>query len=269
MWRKNPVKKISIIIPNYNSQEWIIKLFQSIDNQTFTDFEVIIVDDISTDGSFEYCKQYARDRSNVTVVQNKVKRYNGGTRNAGVELAEGEYIVFIDCDDWFYEKRSLLNIAEIIDKTHADLIRLSYTYQMQKGLGAVIFDEKDIETITHSLFVAPWTKCIKRELFVPFPENTLLEDVVQHIAQCDVIESVALCTEPIAVWNRTNENAISADKRVYTRDSKRYSSLYRNIADLIDLKVNHEYCKDEREKRIEWYLDKVHHAKEDTVIKVK
>lgn len=247
--------------------KWINKLLKSIENQKYKDYEIVIVDDISTDGSYEYLLRKKQD--NMKIIQNSVKRYNGGTRNAGVAIAEGEYIIFIDCDDWLYNAHSLSNISKIIDKEHSDLIRLSYVYQLPKGTEAIIFDDDTIEKITHSIFVAPWTKCIKRELFIPFPENTLIEDVVQHIAQCDVINSISLCDEPIVVWNRTNENAISAKERIYTRDSKRYSSIYRNIADLIDLDMKHKYCKEEREKRIKWYLDKIHNEKEEEIIKVK
>lgn len=271
---KNPAKnRFSIIIPNYNSKDHIIKLLKSIDRQTYRDFELIIVDDISTDGSWELCKNYALANNfneyRIIAHQNEHKRFNGGTRNVGVELASGEYIIFVDCDDWFFDNKVFENISKKIDESHADLIRLPYQYLINKSIGTVQLSESTPEALVHSVFVAPWTKCIKRELYKPFPENTLIEDVSQHIEQLDVINTIAVLETPVIVWNRTNENAISADKRIYTRDDKRYSSIYRNIADLIDLKVEHKYCKEERQNRIDWYLDKVHNNLEDTIIKVK
>lgn len=261
--------RFSIVIPNYNSEKWIKKLLDSIKVQTYKNYEIVIVDDMSTDKSVEIITEYMADNPTILIglyVSDK-KLYNGGTRNVGVEYAEGDYIVFADCDDWFYSERGLEELSNVIDaNNNPDLIRLPYHFKI-KGEGDVPLKEKTLEELTHSIFVAPWTKCVKRELFVPFPENTLIEDVSQHIAQLDVVETYARCSIPIMVWNRANPEAISADNRVYTRDSKRYSSIYRNIADLIDLKVNKSYCKEEREKRINWYLDKVHNNLEDTIVK--
>ena len=109
--------------------------------------------------------------------------------------------------------------------------------------------------MAHTVFVAPWTKAIKRNKIVKFPENTLLEDVVQHIEQIDNISSIAICRTPYAVWNRDNKNAISSDTAKYDENSKRYSSVYRNYADLIDLRCKHNYCEEERKKRILSYKD--------------
>ena len=245
----------SIIIPNYNSEKWIKKLLESILHQTYKDYEIIIVDDMSTDNSVQIIKKMIGNKVACQIIELKEKRWNGGTRNVGVEHAKGEYILFLDCDDWFYSEKCLSEIAKIIKRTNADCIRLSYQAFTNKSKGKVIIRENTLKEIANSTFVAPWTKCIKRELFVPFPENTLLEDVVQHIAQIDNINSFAICNYPIVVWNRSNENAISSDTRKYTKDDKRYSSVYRNMADLLDLKCKHDYCEEQRQFRIRNYED--------------
>ena len=153
---------------------------QSIEVQTFTDYEVIIVDDISTDGCLNRIERYLK--SNVHLYINNRKRYNGGTRNAGVEKAKGKYILFIDCDDYFYRDDAFETIAKIIERdNYPDLIRLPYHYLVRYGEGDVPLAESTLRELMKSIFVAPWTKCIKRDLFVEFPENTLIEDVSQHI----------------------------------------------------------------------------------------
>ena len=263
--------KFSIIIPNYNSEKWIIKLLDSINRQTYQDYETIIVDDMSTDNSFNIIRNYIVEND----LYNKffpcvltTKRYNGGARNIGVKLAKGDYIIFADCDDWFYSDKALEEISLAIDQNNCpDLVRLPYHAYSIKGECDVKLHEESLEKMAHTVFVAPWTKCIKRELFVPFPENTLIEDIVQHIAQIDKIETMAYCPIPIIVWNRANEDAISADNRVYSRESKRYTSIYRNLADLLDLRVQKSYCEEERQKRIAIYLDIVHNSKEDTIVR--
>ena len=261
--------RFSIVIPNYNSEKTIIKLLDSIKKQTYKDFEIVIVDDMSTDNSVRIIKDYLFE-SNLwyEIKVNETKRYNGGSRNRGVELAIGDYIVFADCDDWFYSERSLEELAKAIDnKPDVDLVRLSYAPWVNGNIGNVRLHEATLGELVSSVFVAPWLKCLRRDKFVPFPENTLCEDVVQHIAQIDVIETWTYCDLPIMVWNRDNPDAISADGKVYDRNSKRYASIYRQLADLLELRCTHDYCEQERNKRINWYLDKIHKGEEGTIVR--
>ena len=93
------MKLISIIVPVYNVENYLGKCVESILNQTFKDFELILVDDGSSDKSGVMCDQYKEQDKRIKVVHKE----NGGlssARNAGLEVAEGEYIGFIDSDDW-------------------------------------------------------------------------------------------------------------------------------------------------------------------------
>ena len=245
--------KYSIIMPNYNSSKWIKRCLDSILQQTYKDYEIIIVDDMSTDNSVEIIKKYLS--YNIWLIENKEKRFNGGSRNIGIDNATGDYILFLDDDDYIVDKNVLYNLTRFIEKNNVDLIRLSYIVNKNRRLARVSIGEYDLKTLANTVFVAPWTKCIKREKIVKFPENTLLEDVVQHIEQIDNIETFANSNIYYAVWNRNNEDAISSDTRKYTKESKRYSSVYRNMADLLDLKCKHDYCEEQRQFRIRNYED--------------
>ena len=261
--------RFSVIIPNYNSARWIEKCLDSIREQTYKDYEIIIVDDMSIDNSVDIIARYIKKHKlkNCLLEVNCEKRWNGGTRNAGVEDAKGDYIIFIDCDDWFDNNKCFEKISEAIDLYNKpDCIRLPYRFVARMGGMTMKLHEESLKELVNSIFIAPWTKCIKRELFVPFPENTLIEDVVQHIAQIDNIETLGYCNEPIVVWNRTNEDAISAEKRHYDRESKRYTSIYRNLADLLDLRCKHDYCEQHRQFRIKAYYDIIHNGKESTIV---
>ncbi len=91
--------KVSIIVPIYNVEKSIHKSIDSILSQTFTDFELILVDDGSPDKSGEICEQYALKYGRIKVVHKE----NGGlsdARNAGMEYANGIYTIFVDSDDW-------------------------------------------------------------------------------------------------------------------------------------------------------------------------
>lgn len=246
--------KFSVIIPNYNSEKWITRLLDSIKAQTFKDYEVIIVDDISTDNSINIIKNYTGLEYKLHI--NKRKRYNGGTRNEGVDRAKGEYILFIDSDDYFYTPNAFQTIANEIERTKADLIRLPYHYLVQFGEGNVGLHEANLEELTKTVFVAPWTKCIKRKLFVPFPENTLIEDVSQHIEQLDKIETLGYVDTPIVVWNCRNQYSISY-KGNEEKSIKRQASYYRIVADLLDMegKLTKPYCEEHRLWRLNNYKD--------------
>lgn len=246
--------KFSVVIPNYNSIEWWKRLLESIEAQTFKDYEVIIVDDISTDGSYDainkwICEDYDNRSKRYRVYQNETKRLNGGTRNVGVAKANGDYILFVDCDDYFYSRDSFRLIAEEIDRTHADLIRLPYHYLVQYGEGDVMLHEETIPKLMQSVFVAPWTKCVKRELFRPFPEGTLNEDVSQHIDQIDQIETLGYVDHPICVWNCRNKNQISK----HEENPLRKASYWKQIADLEVLDLKHDYSKEWKQARLQQY----------------
>lgn len=94
--------KISVIVPVYNSEKYLHRCIDSILAQTFTDFEVLLIDDGSTDSSGEICDEYAHKDSRVRVFHKE----NGGVssaRNLGLDNAKGEWISFVDSDDWLVE----------------------------------------------------------------------------------------------------------------------------------------------------------------------
>lgn len=118
----NPL--ISIIVPIYNQIKYLDRCMKTILNQTYNNLEIILVDDGSTDGSSELCEEYYRKFDNVKVIHKK----NGGlssARNAGIVEAKGEYIGFVDSDDWisydFYQ-----SLYYLIKKYEADVASCSF-----------------------------------------------------------------------------------------------------------------------------------------------
>lgn len=92
---------ISIIVPVYNVELYLDKCIQSILAQSYPNFELLLIDDGSSDGSKEICDKYAKLDSRIRVFH----RINGGVssaRNAGLEKAKGDWIAFIDADDWVF-----------------------------------------------------------------------------------------------------------------------------------------------------------------------
>ena len=104
---------ISIIIPVYNAEKYLRRCIESVLSQSFTDFELILVDDGSRDFSPHICDDYAQKDSRVKVIH----KANGGViaaRNDGLDIAKGEYVTFIDSDDWV-ERESLSTISNYRD----------------------------------------------------------------------------------------------------------------------------------------------------------
>ena len=235
-----------VIIPNYNSEKYIKNCIESILNQTFTDFEIVIVDDMSTDNSVKIIRSF--DDKRVKLIENKEKRYNGGSRNVGIDYGESEYTLFIDDDDVFKSNDCFQTLYDKIQETNADCISLDYIYDDGNEI-YVRLDRNSPESLVHDLNVACWTKAIKSNLMVHFPENTLMEDVSQHIEQCDCLNTVVSLNKAFVVWNRKNADSCSTKP-----SEKRKSSEWRQLADVYDLQLKHDYCIKEKENRINEYL---------------
>lgn len=118
--------KFSIIVPVYNVEKYLEKCIQSLVEQTYKDFEVILVDDGSKDSSGEICDKYAEKYSFMKVIHQE-NRGLSGARNTGLKNAVGEWIAFVDSDDCV-ETNMLRILAGEIDKTDAEL----YSFNMQK-----------------------------------------------------------------------------------------------------------------------------------------
>ena len=259
--------EFSIIIPNYNAKEYIEKCLESVLNQTYTNYKLIIIDDMSTDGSMETVENYVdnfRDKK-IYMFKNNIKRFNGGTRNIGIDFAQRigtDYTLFLDNDDWFTDHNCLEKIARIILKNNKpDCISLSYNCLIGENESFQSMIRNSPQELVESLYVACWTKCIKTELLQFFPENTLMEDVVQHIKQCDVLKTVVSCEKPIVCWNRNNINSCSKPENQNCQNRKWQSSMYRYAADLMDLKCNTNYCEAHRKWRLEIVLNNIKDGK--------
>lgn len=119
--------KISIIIPIYKIEQYLKSCVDSVLSQSYKDYELILVDDGSPDNCGKICDEYAKNNDNIKVVHKK----NGGlssARNAGMEVAEGEFLFFLDGDD-FLEENSLEKFMKSVEENEADMYTFaSYDY---------------------------------------------------------------------------------------------------------------------------------------------
>ena len=109
--------KISVILPVYNSEKYIRKAIESVLNQTFSDFELIIVNDGSTDNTLDIIKSFEDDR--ITII-NQSNQGPGAARNNALKIARGQYVMYLDSDDWYHERALEISYNEIT-KHDADM----------------------------------------------------------------------------------------------------------------------------------------------------
>lgn len=178
--------KISVIIPIYNVENYLEKCIESVINQTYKNLEIILVNDGSTDGCKEICDRYKASDKRIKVIHKK----NGGisdARNWGIDNATGDYIAFLDSDDWIdlglYE-----NLYNNIIKEKCDISMCNYkrTYDNKSNLKhsdkKVIYTNheilKELYTDKQILIVVVWNKLFKKELFnsFRFPVGKIHED---------------------------------------------------------------------------------------------
>ncbi|SEQ23318.1 glycosyltransferase family 2 protein [Butyrivibrio sp. TB] len=184
-------KLISIIVAVYNVEQYLAECIDSILAQTYTNYELILVDDGSTDRSGEMCDEYSKKDSRIIVIHQK----NGGisnVRNNGIRKSKGEYICFIDADD-FVSPMYLQSLYETAIQNDANIVACEFynfidydsiSEELKKcSCETKLITEKDMEDEDFSAkntvkLVVPSNKLYKRWLFdkIQYPEGKIHED---------------------------------------------------------------------------------------------
>jgi glycosyltransferase involved in cell wall biosynthesis len=219
----SPAKKpkISIVVPCYNVEKYITECVDSLAGQTYPDTEIILVDDGSKDDTGKIADSLAAKYDNVICVH----KTNGGlssARNYGIERAKGEYIAFVDSDDWV-EPDYTEKLYEAIVKAQADVAACGYRLE-EASSGTVTFDEEgllspheamrklgDIYPKENVLLVVAWNKLYKASLFkdLRYTENKIHEDEFIAHRVLGAADSVALIPDALYHY-RIRENSITS-----------------------------------------------------------
>ncbi len=179
--------EISVIVPIYNVEEYLNKCLDSILHQTFTNYELILIDDGSTDSSSQIADEYAVKDDRIRVIHKK----NGGlsdARNYGLDKATGKYICFIDSDDWI-EETYLEELLHLAKEQEADIVICDYLKNsgdisvtqpaepdivIQSGTDAI----DNIYGSRYGEYVVAWNKLYRKEIFdnLRYPVGMIHED---------------------------------------------------------------------------------------------
>lgn len=188
--------KISFILPCYNVMRYIADCLNSVYSQDFPedDFEVICVNDCSTDGTREIIVQYAEQHSNLTLIDHKENMTAGGARNTGIKVAQGEYIWFVDPDDMIKSEK-VRRLYEVAHQECLDILMFNFDAVYENGEFMVserLFKDSEVmdgQDFTLTYFPKKFSKlciiwrCLFRTSFIKknnmsFPRMKQAEDVV-------------------------------------------------------------------------------------------
>ena len=180
---------ISVIVPVYNVEEYLEECLESIKQQTFTDIEVILVNDGSTDGSREICERFCQKDSRFKLI-NQENQGQSVARNRGVKESVGKFIMFVDSDDVI--NKNLLEVLLPYMKTEVDIVECRMTRKKEEFYlnrpSKIVFEGNAKEAILNCIAIkevkfCPVTKLYRREIVekVPFLEGYIYEDVFTGI----------------------------------------------------------------------------------------
>lgn len=199
-------RKISLVIPVYNTEDYLERCLESAISQTYKNMEIICVDDGSTDDSGRIVDEFARRDKRVIGIHQKNKG-ESNARNTALRIASGDYIGFMDCDDWI-EPDMYEELADALEKTNADMAIAGFYQEFEENEKTQIRVENEreveqevfgrerllrylYERDSYRAFAYMWNKLYKREVIYPdtkemicFDESMKLGGDVLFLAQC-------------------------------------------------------------------------------------
>ena len=210
---------ISVIIPVFNTEKYLKECLNSLINQTLINIEIICINDASTDNSLNILCEYAEKDKRIKVIDLKINKRQGGARNEGLKVAGGEYIGFVDSDDWIDIKMYQRLYKKIIEEK-ADICSCDY-YEINSETGYInrveslrtaIFHLNELEKRKRILIEGGRLVCclIKKNLIwdnnLFFPEGVLYEDNAIGSAIFLAANSITKVSEPFYYYRQENSS---------------------------------------------------------------
>ena len=211
--------KVSIIIPVYNVEDYIDECLKSVVNQTFTDVEILLIIGKSTDNSTKKCREWAEKDVRIKLI-NELQRGLGSARNYGVECASGEYVVFIDSDDYIHETyvEELYSavIKEDADVAECDFYRIRQFSNKMNYVVCTAIMGKDLNIMQKFQMgrVSMWKLMIKKSLLIDFEirqPNPPAEDFVTYPLIMLCAKKIVSVNKPLYYYRKDRPNNLSEE----------------------------------------------------------
>ena len=213
--------KFSVLIPVYNTEKYLDECIQSVLNQTYQDFEIILVDDGSTDNSGKICDNYARNYSEIIKVIHQENKGQLASRCNAVKAATGDYCIFADADDLLVKTALEIIRSKITENGNPDLLVYSFVYENEDGtqrsasraFNDGIVKNEDIYKMffTGTALNNVWTKTVKTEIaknldfdFSPFFDLRCAEDRLYSMVLADKCKTFAYVYEQLYCYRLFN-----------------------------------------------------------------
>ena len=209
------MKKVSVVVPVYNTEKYLDICLNSLVNQTIDDIEIIIVNDGSTDNSIKIIKKYMKQYPEKIVLLDQKNSGISVARNNGISIAKGEFIGFVDSDD-FVELNMYENLYNAIKNTKSDIVVCDYKkyYTDTQNIINIPVTQKmtttniyENPTLINDIDYAPWNKLYKKSLFkdIEFPKNKKYEDLSTILKVFFKAQKIEKLSEALYFY-RINEN---------------------------------------------------------------
>lgn len=244
----------SIITPNYNSGDKLLRAIKSL-NHNKVSYEHIIIDDCSTDDSFQSVKLLKDNssRNNLVLLTNSHNSGPGVSRNKGLDFVRGEYVIFLDADDYFLNGALDTLYHKIKSKDKVDVLLFDYylktNSRKEKSIennknNLLLIDEPTREYLLDKIISAPWCKCIEAGLAKKFrfPNLRVGEDALYNLDIFTHTKKVFKLNAVIYIFDKTDDNSLTRkkfDKKELLKFHKSWVFFERKV--LRDLDVNNKF----------------------------
>lgn len=220
--------RFTIIISAFNIAPYIERSINSVLNQSFTNYEIIVIDDKSTDDTLSKILKY-KDR--IKIIKNEKNLGLGAVRNIGIKNAKGEYIVHLDGDDTLYNNDTLKDINKLIGNNSPDII--FFGFQEIGGNNRLRVSTKEARLLCDTCFSVPskvWRKEFLAKNNIEFVEDIYYEDMVYSIKSVILANETTYGDFPIFNYYRNRENSIMTKPSI-----RRCADMYKMLGHLTEL----------------------------------
>ena len=255
---------ISVVVPVYNVSNYIKKNFDTLKNQTYKNIEIIFIDDGSTDNSGNICESFKKEDNRVKVIHKKNEGL-GLARNTGIQNASGDYILFIDSDD-FMHIEMIEKLYKRIEETHSDTSYCGYfeyysdsnilpkpamydnkVFKDKSIISTVLLDmiastpsEKRDSLLSMSVWHAIYSMNIIKNNHILFPSERefISEDIVFDIAYLKKAKKISYISEPLYYYRCNNINSLT--HRYSINEFEKHKKVVKKIKEELSTFLNEE-----------------------------
>ena len=221
---------VSVIIPVYKTEKYLDECVESIVKQTYKNLEIILVDDGSPDNSPAMCDAWAEKDSRIKVIH----KPNGGaadSRNKGLEIATGKWILFMDSDDWYKTYDVIFRLVENAERENADIVCFNYQRYFEDkeiyspllcSFNGTVINKNSL--VTNNIYTSSaCLKLIKTDLIktnsIFFDKNIIAEDIPFCAQLLQSAESISFCETAVYVYRDRQGSKTNSIRSSYARDA--------------------------------------------------